>query len=268
MNVSRIIVLFSVLYCLPSLSYAQSNVEEAFDPRDLSGIWAGDSDGGGGDEPFGPDKPALTGAGEAIYVRNRPTHSNDPRVPASPDPTLSNDPTFACNPRGFPRTLLDTNVRLFEFVHINDRVLQLIQRERTVREFWMDGRDLPDGDNRDNIGPSWFGHSVAQWQGDELVVNTVGMEPRAWLDTLGNVKSFEARIEERYRRLDEDTIEMRMTLYDPSYYETPWIAETRIFRREPRDRITYFGWYGLLSGVTDLLCAPMNAIERQREGAF
>jgi hypothetical protein len=64
------------------------------------------------------------------------------------------------------------------------------------------------------------------------------------------------------------TIEHEMVLYDPEFYTEPYVAQTRYFRREPAERITYFGWYGLYSGVTDLMCAPMNVIERYREGAY
>lgn len=209
----------------------------------------------------------MTPEGEARYLKNIPMRSGD-RLAAADDPALSNDPTFTCNPRGFPRTLYGTTVRLFEFIHLEDRLLQLLQRGRTLRELWMDGREIPSGENLDNIGPSWYGHSVAEWQGDELVVNTVGMDDRAWLDSLGHVKSFRARVEERYRRVDSNTLELRMTLYDPTYYSAPWVAELRIFKREPPERITYFGWYGMFSGVTDLMCAPMNAIELRREGVY
>ena len=48
--------------------------------------------------------------------------------------------------------------------------------EWTLRELWLDGRQLPSGDNLENLGPAWYGHSVAQWQGDTLVVNTVGLD--------------------------------------------------------------------------------------------
>jgi len=261
-SIGRALLLLAA--CVAPLVLAQ---QVDFDPRDLSGIWAGEG-GGGGAIPFGPETPLMTAAGEAQYLKSIPTRTEDPRLAPTDDPALSNDPTFACNPRGFPRTMFDTRVRLFEFVHTEGRILQLQQRERTLREFWMDGRDLPSGENLDNIGPAWYGHSVAEWQGDTLVVNTVGMEDRAWLDSTGHVKSLGARIEERYRRIEPDLIEHQMVLYDPEFYTAPYVAETRYFRREPRERITYFGWYGLFSGVTDLMCAPMNAIERYREGAY
>jgi hypothetical protein len=260
---TRTILLLSFIV-LTSTAVAQS---EAFDPRDLSGIWVGDT-GGGGAVPFGPDMPPLTAAGEARYRQSVPTRSPDTSLRTTRDPSLSNDPTFDCNPRGFPRTMFDTRVRLFEFVPVSGRLLQLIQRERTLRELWLDGRALPAGENLDNIGPAWYGHSVARWEGDTLVVDTVGMDDRAWLDSVGHVKSATARIEERYRRIEPDRIEHRMILFDSEYYSEPFVAETRYFRRESPEHVTYFGWYGLFSGVTDLMCAPMNAIERYREGAY
>jgi len=244
-----------------------SGQEEAFDPHDLSGVWAL-AFASGGPFPFGPDRPPLTPEGDARYLQNIPTASNDPRLRAAGDPSESNDPTYACNPIGFPRTLYDSVVRMFEFVQIEGRILQLLQRRRTLRELWMDGRALPSGENLDNIGPSWFGHSVARWVGDDLVVDTVGLDDRAWLDPMGNVKSFQARIEERITRIDADTLEIRMTLHDPAYYTAPWAARTLRFQREPRERLTHFGWYGLFSGVVDLMCAPMNFIELRREGAY
>ena len=59
-----------------------------------------------------------------------------------------------------------------------------------------------------------------------------------------------------------------MTLYDPISYTALWVSDTRIFKRESPERLTFFGWYGMFSGVTDLMCAPLNAIERQRDGAY
>jgi len=258
---------WAVITLLGLVSQASAQ-DAAFDPRDLSGAWAMGTTYGARVIGFGGNMPPMTPAGLARYMRNVPTLTTDPRVPATDDPALSNDPSFACNPRGFPRTVYDNVVRMFELIHLEDRVLQLLQRERTLRELWMDGRALPGGENLDNIGPSWYGHSVAEWQADELVVNTVGLDDRAWLDTAGHVKSFEARIEERYRRIDADTLEVRMTLHDPAYYTEPWVAQPLVFTREPRERLTYFGWYGLFSGISDLMCAPLNSQELGRQGVY
>ena len=228
--------------------------QSQFDPRDLSGVWAQT----GNERTIGPDAPGLTPEGEARFNANIPTRSREPGIRPPAEPGLSNDPTFMCNPRGFPRILYDTNVAQFEFIQLDDRLLQLLQRERTLRELWTDGRELPSGESLDNIGPSWYGHSVGAWEADEFVVNTVGLDDRAWLDFFGNPKSPEARVEERYRRVGTDTIELRLTLDDPEFYTAPWVSDTKTFRRVPPDEITFFGWYGLFSGVTDLMCAPLN----------
>ena len=53
-----------------------------------------------------------------------------------------------------------------EFVHVQGRILQLFQWGRTLRELWTDGRKLPTGQALDNLGPGWFGISVARWEGN------------------------------------------------------------------------------------------------------
>jgi hypothetical protein len=174
-------------------------------------------------------------------------------------PARSNDPMMTCNPPGFPRLVLDPEP--VEFVQNKERVLQLFQWTRTLRELWTDGREVPTGDNLDNLGPAWYGHSVGRWDGDTLVVTTVGVDTRAWIDIFGYPKSADARFEERYRRVDADTIELRMTMTDPKYYTQPWVSDLKVFKRIPRDRTTYFGWYGLFGGITDAICAPVNEVE-------
>ena len=84
---------------------------------------------------------------------------------------------------------------------------------------------------------------------------------RAWLDYWGYPKSSGARIEERYRRVDPDTLEVHVTLYDPAYYTTPWVSDTKVFKREPASNHTFYGWYGLFSGITEEICAPLNEVD-------
>jgi hypothetical protein len=219
---------------------------QKFDPRDLSGYWLRS-----GMRPTNP--PPLTPAGMAAKKGRIPDRAA--RVPSE-----SNDPMFRCNPQGFPRLLWEENEPV-EFVMVPGRVLQLFQWERTLRELWLDGRALPAGENLENLGPAWYGHSVGQWQGDTLVVNTTGVEERAWLDDAGNPKSFDARYEERYRRIDADTIEGQLTVYDPKNFTATWTWPKSTFRRMPAKDVTFFGWKGLFSGVTDAICAPMNEVD-------
>ena len=163
------------------------------------------------------------------------------------------------NPNGFPRLLLDPEP--VEFVQTQGRLLQLFQWERTLRELWMDGRAVPSGEYLDNLGPAWYGHTAGGWQGNTLVMNTVGLDDRAWIDIYGFPKSTDSRIEERYMRTDPDTIELRMTLYDPKLYTAPWVSDVKKFTRIKREDTTFFGWYGLFSGLTEGICAPMNEVD-------
>jgi hypothetical protein len=165
---------------------------------------------------------------------------------------------------GFPRLMNDDEP--MELVMLPDRVLQIFQWEHRMRFLWTDGRALPSGDNLENLGPAWYGHSVATWNGNTLVVNTVGLEERAWLDNQGNPKSFHARIEETWRRVDSNTLEMQLTLHDPEYYTAPYVGNKKLYKRVPKDRMTYFGWEGLFAGVTEGICAPMNEVEGYNKG--
>ena len=259
-------ILMSVLLVAPFApldAQAQSG-GESFDPQDLSGIWFR---GGGvrrGDRAFGPRDtiPAMTPEGEARARAITPQRGSRVDFMEVADfPGQSNDPTIVCNPTGFPRILVDTAPEIFEFIHVGGRLLQLHQLERAIRELWMDGRAVPSGENLDIIGPAWYGHSVGFWEGDTLVVNTVGMDDRAWLDPFGLPKSFNARIEERYHLAEADVLELQLTLYDPTYYETPWVSDIKRWTRDDPAKQTVYGWYGMYSGLTELICAPsINAI--------
>jgi hypothetical protein len=217
-----------------------------FDPHDLSGFWIATQGG----HAFGTKAPALTPAGtEAMKGR---ISDNQNKLPG-------NAPWYVCNPMGFPRIVLDNEP--LEIVMLKDRVLQLFQWEWTLRELWLDGRQLPSGENLDNLGPAWYGHSVARWEGDTLVVQTTGLDERAWLDNNGDPKSFNAVIEERYRRTSPDTIEFELKMTDPKFYTAPWVSAKKGYKRIPLNEVTLSGWKGLYSGNTDAICAPMNEAE-------
>jgi hypothetical protein len=101
------------------------------------------------------------------------------------------------------------------------------------REIWLDGRALPAGDA---LYPKWNGFSVGRFEGDELVVDSVGFDSRSWLDKLGYPHSENMRVEERYRRVDADTLELAITITDPEYYSEPWRSDVKRFRRTAKSR--------------------------------
>ena len=221
-----------------------------FDPHDLSGIWTLTRN----DHSLGAPAPPLTPAGVAAKAGRIEDRGN----------VIGNAPWYTCNPMGFPRLMNDDEP--MEFIMSRDRVLQLFQWEHRTRVLWLDGRELPKGDNLENLGPSWYGHSVANWNGNTLAVNTVGLDERAWLDNQGNPKSFHARIEETWRRVDSNTLELQLTLHDPEFYTAPYVGSKKTYKRMPDDAISYFGWSGLYSGISEGICAPMNEVEGYNQG--
>jgi hypothetical protein len=224
--------------------YEKGATDQQFDPHDFTGIWEMTVR----DHTLGVKPPPLTPAGVAAMAG---------RVTA-------NAPWFTCNPMGFPRLVNEDEP--IEWIMTKDKVLQVFQWEHRIRYLWTDGRALPSGQSLENLGPAWYGHSVANWEGDTLIVNTVGLEERAWLDQNGLPKSFHARIEERYRRIDYNTIELQMTVYDPEYYTAPYVGAKRTFKKITDDHVTYFGWVGLFAGVTEGICAPVNEVEGFNKG--
>ena len=254
---NRFITLLVLLFSLAALAYAQDDKDKfkaryenqesssVFDPHDLSGIWTLTRN----DHSLGTPAPPLTPAGAAA-MKGRITDRGG---------VIGNAPWYTCNPMGFPRLLNDDEP--MELMMLNDRVLQVFQWEHRIRYIWTDGRELPSGENLENLGPAWYGHSIAQWEGNTLVVNTTGLDERAWLDNQGHPKSFHARIEERYTRTGPDTIEFHLTLHDPKFYTAPWVGAKRVYRRLPENEYTFQGFKSLYSGNTDAICAPMNEAE-------
>ena len=230
--------------------YEKNTGDQQFDPHDFTGIWEMTVR----DHTLGVPPPPLTPAGKAAMA-GRVTGGRT---------TPGNAPWYTCNPMGFPRLLNDDEP--MEWIITKDKILQVFQWEHRIRYLWTDGRTLPSGQNLENLGPAWYGHSVANWDGDTLLVNTVGLDERAWLDQNALPKSFHARIEERYRRIDNNTIEMQITLYDPEYYTSTYVGAKRTFRRITEENITYFGWNGLFAGVTEGICAPVNEVEGYNKG--
>ena len=104
------------------------------------------------------------------------------------------------------------------------------------RIVYTDGRKLP---NKDEVEPKFNGYSVGKWQGNTFVVDSVGFDPRTWLDHNGYPHTEEMRLQERYRLIDADTLELRMTITDPEFYAQPFQSDVKLFRR---DRENEKGW--------------------------
>jgi hypothetical protein len=123
-------------------------------------------------------------------------------------------PSAACLPASVPATM---NVLAFKMIQTPNQIVVVFENGDPVRQIHTDGRTLPKDPN-----PSWMGYSVGHWQGDTLVVDTIGITPRAWLDVIGHPRSENMRITERYRRRDVGRMDFEVSLDDPKYYTRPF----------------------------------------------
>lgn len=203
-----------------------------FDPRDLSGHWdrtsplesfANTPGGTRNDEQLGAREAPFTPAGRAAFEANKPGYG--PRRAME-----RNDPMGRCEPLGLVRNLVAEIVEphaTFEIVQTPARILQFFEYRHDWREIWLDGRALPAGDA---LYPKWNGFSVGRFDGDVLVVESAGFDARSWLDKLGYPHSEDMRVEERYRRVDAETLELVITVTDPIFYTEPWRSDVKRFR--------------------------------------
>ena len=125
------------------------------------------------------------------------------------------DPNVHCMPRGAPRLWTDDYYkRVFE---VPGRILMLNERNMQWRQIFTDGRPLPKDPN-----PTWNGYSVGHWEGDTMVVETIGFRDDLWLDASGNPLTDQAKMTERIRRPTYGLLQVEITINDPKAYTAPW----------------------------------------------
>ena len=124
------------------------------------------------------------------------------------------DPEANCLPTGVPRgapypwRIVQTPTHYFMLFEGNIH---------TYRQIFMDGRQHPK-----DLDPSWFGDSRGKWDGDTLVVDTVGFNDKFWFDGIGHPHTEKLHVIERYRRTDGGNLNYEITIDDPGAYTRPF----------------------------------------------
>jgi hypothetical protein len=198
---------------------------------DLSGLWQVEA------TPFdeitrlfGPDIDALSVPGDDIRTVSKYLFSifadfKPEDVPLRPEAAQitrdrmkdfgTGNPTTHCLPAGVPfGSLLPFPNK---FIQTPDVIVILEEGDGGLRQIFMDGRKhTPDPQ------PSWMGYSVGKWDGDSLVVDTVGFNDKGWLDGSGHPHSESLKLQERYRRRDFGHMDVQVRVDDPKMYTTPF----------------------------------------------
>ena len=164
---------------------------------DLSGLWFG------GEDPD-PQEPSLLPAAEALAKERKENNSKDA-------------PSTYCLPSSLPLG----GPFPFKFVQTRDLLVILFEDVVGFRQIYLDGRTHPA-----DFNPSWLGHSIGRWEGDVLVVETVGFHDRNWLSFFGTPSTEKLKITERFRRRDAGHMEVQTVIEDSGVFTKPWVMKS------------------------------------------
>jgi len=154
----------------------------------------------------GVDVPMLPAAA-AVYKRHKDNMSRE-------------DPEARCLPPGVPR--MSTTPYPWTIVQTPQLIVIVYEGGAHIwRKIFMDGRAHdPKADY------TWLGDSTGRWDGDTLVVETVGQNDITWLDQSGIPHSTDMKVTERIRRPDYGHLDIEHTIDDPKTFSRPWSFTT------------------------------------------
>jgi hypothetical protein len=167
---------------------------------------------------FTPGEIVMTPAAEEIFNRRR---RGDDMFP----PTR-------CLPVGVPLATLLSEVH--KIVQTPNVILVTHELDGIPRQIYTDGRKLPVDPT-----PSWLGYSTGRWEGDTLVVETVGVNDKVWLDTRGHPRSEAMHTTERYTRRDVGHLDVAITFDDPKSYNKPFTVKFTHLLQADTDILEY-----------------------------
>ena len=190
---------------------------------DFSGVW---------DHPYVPDMAASNARNPAIQKGAGPL----PYTPAGLEnikqynPERNGDYTGMCMPFGLMRSM---NAPYPIQIMQTDRHVAFLFEQNT----WFHVVPFRNEHSKEP-NPTWFGESIARWDGDTLVIDTIGFNGWTRLDTRGNPHSDRLHMVQTFRHVDAGHLAYTVTVEDPVYYERPWTNE-RTFTLTNGDLIEY-----------------------------
>ena len=200
------------------------NSERPFDPRDLSGVWRLPKNAPKSVALFRSPQPEppLTDWGKQHLFPGGITHG------AHPTPS-GHFPGENCNPIAVPSQFSYLRFYPFENIQLPNRIHQVFELHREWRDIWI-GAEHPK-----DMSPTYMGDSVGHWEGNTLVVDTIGYNGTEWItEDVTHPMSKDFHLVERYTRLDHDTLKVEMTFSDPKNWgEKSWDGFVRILKLQP-----------------------------------
>jgi hypothetical protein len=169
--------------------------------------------------PRGPDgKPDLSGVwnGENVVARPDPAALQSWVIDQArkyQQAYFKERPYYQCRPSGPEAERFGGWKRFLQ----TPAAIAILNDDLTYRVIHMDGRTL-----EEDPAPQWMGYSVGRWEGDTLVVDSVGFNDKTWTSRYGVSHTEKLRTTERYRRTDFGHLQVEVTYNDPGAYAKPW----------------------------------------------
>src|SRR5262247_1515545 len=149
-----------------------------------------------------PGEVPLQPWADAVYKERIETNGKD-------------HPGVRCWPSGIPeKNNIPDGLKV---VQTPDLMIFLHESRTIYRQIFTDGRPLP----RD-AQPTWMGYSIGHWEGDTLIVETIGQNGKTWLDMRGLPGTESLRVIEGYTRPNIGRIKIDVTIEHPKAYTKPW----------------------------------------------
>jgi hypothetical protein len=203
---------------------------------DLSGVWTD----GGGQSIDQLMKPAELDAVLLPKTKQLMQSRND-----------GMDPYNYCLPGGPLRITGGFAWRFLQHPTVNSTHIFMVQEgnAHTYRQIFMDGRKHPE-----DPSPTWYGHSIGRWDGDTLVIDTIGLNDRFWLDGSGIQHTEQLHMVERWTRTNFTTMRRDVTFEDPGAFAKPFTVTYTAKLAQPGSEIMEYicienNQYGLAQGM-------------------
>ena len=204
----------------------------AWGTPDFTGIWENQPGAiGGGAQSRDQNQPALPDQNEdePPFATFFDIGANIPGgAPFTPwakkvrDERVANNqkdnPDAHCLPIGYMQ--LHGHPQPRKIVQTPNLIVIMYEGNSGLRQIFLDGRPLPE--LNDDLQPWWYGYSVGHWEGDTLVVETIGFRDDVWLDVQGSPLTHLGKMTERFRRPDFGTLQIDVTIEDPAAYTKPF----------------------------------------------
>jgi len=159
-------------------------------------------------------------------------------------------PHASCWPVGVPGFLLRPMTQAMYFVHGPKEVVMILSSKQEIRHIYLTDKHSP------NVKPSWYGESIGWYEGDTLVVDTIGIDERTWVDGFGTPHTKQLHVVERFRLIEDGAVlEANVRVEDPGAFTMPWTGIQRF--RQYEAAVRQVG----AEGLAQLASAPEGPLQ-------